>query len=125
MIVIDGQSYNIGIVSLKRKAEFLDSYAQRNERGDLNRKLIGVYYNYELQLSSSQNHPDYAALWDKLTEPVEFHEVTIPGENYTFTAYMSGVSDELKRIYYNGKDTRLYWHNLTVNFIAKSPSRKG
>lgn len=63
----------------------------------------------------------YARLWDKLTEPVEFHEVTVPDEDgdYTFTAYFSNVGDELLR----KKAEKNYWKNLTANFIAQKPAR--
>ena len=100
MITIDGTTYNIGITSLKRKAEFLDRYAERLESGDLIRELIGVYFNYDLTLDpTSADVAEYALLWQKLTEPVEFHDVTVWDETgeYTFTAYFASVGDELRR----------------------------
>ena len=124
MLIIDGTTYNVPIKALKRKAEFLDDYAKRTENGDLQRKLIGVYYNYELQLGWSLNNPDYNALWDKITEPVEFHQVTIPYQNYSFTAYVSNISDNLKRVTNQKGTNLLLWEGLTVNFIAKSPARR-
>ena len=53
-IVIDGTTYDIPILSIKRKAEFLDKYAERTEDGILHRELIGVYFNYELQFGRTQ-----------------------------------------------------------------------
>lgn len=122
MIIIDGVTYNIPVISIKRKADFLDKYANRNEDGDLLRELIGVYFNYQLQFGSTTDADEYARLWDKLTEPVEFHSVTVPDEsgNFTFTAYFSNVGDEIKK----QKAAANYWKNLTVNFLAKSPARK-
>lgn len=121
MIVIDGNVYNIGVRSLKRTADFLDKYAERLENGDLERELIGVYFNYKLELEPGFDRAEYSRFWKKLTEPVEFHTVTMPDEDgdFTFTAYFSNVADELllKRA------ERNYWKNLTVNFIAKSPAR--
>lgn len=121
MIVIDGSVYNIGVRSLKRTADFLDKYAERLENGDLERELIGVYFNYKLELEPGFDRAEYSRFWKKLTEPVEFHTVTVPDEDgdFTFTAYFSNVADELllKRA------ERNYWKNLTVNFIAKSPAR--
>lgn len=121
MIVIDGSVYNIGVRSLKRTADFLDKYAERLENGDLERELIGVYFNYKLELEPGFDQAEYSRFWKKLTEPVEFHTVTVPDEDgdFTFTAYFSNVADELllKRA------ERNYWKNLTVNFIAKSPAR--
>lgn len=121
MIDIDGSVYNIGVRSLKRTADFLDKYAERLENGDLERELIGVYFNYKLELEPGFDRAEYSRFWKKLTEPVEFHTVTVPDEDgdFTFTAYFSNVADELllKRA------ERNYWKNLTVNFIAKSPAR--
>lgn len=121
MIVIDGSVYNIGVRSLKRTADFLDKYAERLENGDLERELIGVYFNYKLELEPGFDRAEYSRFWKKLTEPVEFHTVRVPDEDgdFTFTAYFSNVADELllKRA------ERNYWKNLTVNFIAKSPAR--
>ena len=121
MLYIDGIGYKIDVPSVKRTADFLDKYAERTENGDLERELIGVYFNYKLQLGPGIDRTEYARLWDKLTEPVEFHEVTVPDEDgdYTFTAYFSNVADELLR----KVAERNYWKNLTVNFIAKKPAR--
>lgn len=121
MLYIDGIGYKIDVLSVKRTADFLDKYAERTENGDLERELIGVYFNYRLQLGPGIDRTEYARLWDKLTEPVEFHEVTVPDEDgdYTFTAYFSNVADELLR----KVAEKNYWKNLTVNFIAKKPAR--
>lgn len=78
-------------------------------------------FNYKLQFGPGLDRKEYARLWDKLTEPVEFHEVTVPDEDgdYTFTAYFSNVGDELLR----KKAEKNYWKNLTANFIAQKPAR--
>lgn len=120
-IVIDSVSYDIPILSIKRKAEFLDKYAERTEDGVLHRELIGVYFNYELAFGRTQNTTEYAALWAKLTEVQEFHEVTVPdldGAPYTFQAYFAGISDEVHK----ETDAKTFWKNLVVNFIAQSPA---
>ena len=121
MRYIDGIGYKVDVLSVKRTADFLDKYAERTENGDRERELIGVYFNYKLQLGPGIDRTEYARLWDKLTEPVEFHEVTVPDEDgdYTFTAYFSNVADELLR----KVAEKNYWKNLTVNFIAKKPAR--
>lgn len=121
MLYIDGIGYKIDVLSVKRTADFLDKYAERTENGDLEHELIGVYFNYKLQLGPGVDRAEYARMWDKLTEPVEFHEVTVPDEDgdYTFTAYFSNVADELLR----KVAEKNYWKNLTVNFIAKKPAR--
>ena len=120
MIIIDGTTYNIPVLSITRKADFLDKYAERTEDGILHRELIGVYFNYSLKFGQSADVTEYAALWNKLTEVAEFHTVTVPDESgdYTFIAYFSNVSDELRR----ATDAANFWKSLTVNFIAKSPA---
>ena len=122
MLKIDGITYDIPVVSIKRKADFLDKYADRSESGELKRELIGVYFNYQLQLGNTLNTSEYARLWENLTEPVEFHTVTVPDVDgdYTFTAYFSNVGDEVRRIV----GQKNYFKSLTVNFTAKSPARK-
>jgi hypothetical protein len=121
MIRIDGTNYNVPVVSLKRTADVLDKSAFRSEDGVLHRELIGVYFNYTLILGRTYNVADYAALWNKITEAVPFHEVVVPDESgdYTFTAYIANVSDELIRT----EAAANFWKNLTINFIARSPAR--
>ena len=120
MIVIDGTTYNIPVISVKRKADFLDKYAERTEDGVLHRELIGVYFNYTIEFGKGTNTTDYAALWNKLTEVTEFHTVTVPDESgdYTFVAYFSNVGDEILKI----SGAKNFWKSLTVNFIAQSPA---
>jgi hypothetical protein len=122
MITIDGEEFDIPILSIRRRGEFLDKYAERTEDGVLHRELIGVYFNYELSFGRTHNTTEYAALWDKLTEPVEFHDVEVPdldGAPFTFTAYFAGVADELRK----DSTAKTFWKNLTVNFIAQEPAR--
>ena len=121
MIIIDGISYDIPVLDVKRNADFLDRFAERTIDGILHRQLIGVYFNYTLQFGAIANTTEYARLWAKLTEAVEFHTVTVPDENgdFTFIAYFSGVSDRLRK----QKNVKNFWKDLTVNFIAQAPAR--
>ena len=123
MLIIDGVSYNVPVIGIKRTADFLDKYANRTEDGTLHRELIGVYFNYKLELGATVDTEEYAKLWSKLTEPAEYHEVTVPDEagDYTFTAYFSGVGDSLRK----KTAEKNYWKGLTVNFIARAAARKG
>lgn len=119
-ITIDGVTYDVPVMEIKRKAEFLDKYAERTVDGKLHRELIGVYYNYYIKFGQA-TMADYAALWNKLTEPVEFHTVIVPDEDgdLTFTAYFASVADELVKV----KSTNRFWKSLTAHFIAKEPAR--
>ena len=121
MLTIDGQNYNLPVIKLTRKMDFLDKYAQRTESGDLERELIGVYFNYSLSIGMGTDPTEYERLWQKLGEAVEFHEVTVYDNlgTKTFTAYLSNVQDELMRY----KDGKGYFKGLMVNYTAKSPAR--
>lgn len=123
-VTIDGTVYDVPVLSVARSADFLDKYAERTEDGILHRELIGVYFNYKLEFGAITNAVTYAALWAKLTEPVEFHTVTVPDDilsdySFTFTAYFSNVKDKLRKV----KTSATYFQNLTVNFIAQEPAR--
>lgn len=121
MIIIDGESFDIPIASMTRRADFLDRYAERTEDGTLQRELIGVYFNYQITFGLTIDTAEYARLWTKLTEPEEFHSVTVPDSSgdITFTAYFSNVGDTLRKDNAAGH----FWKSLTVNFIARSPNR--
>jgi len=122
VITIDSVTYDIPVISIKRRADFLDKYAERTVDGVLHRQLIGVYFNYQLTLGQTTDTAAYTALWTKLTEATEFHTVTVPnvdGTDYTFIAYFSNVGDEARK----WGTSKTYWKNLTVNFIANSPAK--
>lgn len=123
-IMIDGIYFDIPMVSLKRTADFLDKYAERTEDGELQRELIGVYYNYTLTAGTSTDfgETDYKAFWNKMTEPVEFHDISIPTQSgyYTFRGYISSVSDEYKKILEN----EAVFTGFTCKLTAKGPARK-
>lgn len=121
-ISIDGMYFDIPLVSLKRKADVLDKYAERTEDGDLHRKVLGVYYNYDLSIGIVDDSALYDRLFNKLTEPVEFHDITLPTSNgtYTFRGYISSVSDEYKQILGN----KATFQGLTCRLTAKTPTRR-
>ena len=122
-IMIDGIFFDIPMVSLKRTGDFLHKYAERNEAGTLMAELIGVYYNYTLTAGTSSDFgdTDYEAFWDKMTEPVEFHDISIPTKSgyYTFRGYISSVADEYKKIL----DNEAEFTGFTCKFTAQSPER--
>ena len=123
-IIIDNVTYNIRVkTGVKRTADFLDRYAVRTEDGNLNRSLIGVFYNYsniQFEKQTDDNYTEYNNLYNKLTEPTEFHTINIGG--FEFTAYFNSISDEI--YYYDVEKQRAYFMNLVVNFIAKQPARR-
>jgi nucleoid-associated protein YejK len=121
MIIIDGVTYDVPIISLDETCDFLDKYAERTVDGKLQRELIGCYFNQQIQFGADATVAQLTALWEKLTEATEFHTVTVPDEdgvNFTFTAYFSSVKRSLRKY----TATKTSWKNLTVHFIAQSPA---
>lgn len=120
---IDGTTFNIPVVEIKREAPVLDKYATRTEGGDLEREIIGVYFNYTLTFPNlTLDSTEYAKLWDKITEPVEFHDFVVPGTTgtYSFRGYITTAGDTLRRVH-NKKN---YWGGLSIKLIAKEPAMK-
>lgn len=122
MIIIDGVTYNIPVSSIIRKAEFLDKSAGRTTSGDLKRRLLGVYFNYTINFGVGTDMNEYNNLYDKLTEAVEFHTVTVPDKDtsFTFTAYFSTVQD---RLVSSKNNINAVWSDLSLDFISKTPRR--
>lgn len=122
-ITVDNIHFDIPLVSLKRSADFLDKSAERTEDGDLKRELIGVYYNFTLTVGDSAafGDSDYNEFWNKMTEPVEFHDFVLPTGTgtYSFRGYISSVSDEYKKIL----DGEAEFSAFTCKMTAKQPAR--
>ncbi len=121
-IYVDGMYFDVPLVSVKRNANFLDKYAEREEEtGDLLRELIGVYLNYTLSFGTIDDDNLYERLFNKLTEPVEFHDFTLPSTkgSYSFRGYISSVSDEMEKI----MDDTVKFKGLTCKYTAKAPWR--
>ena len=124
-ITIDGTTYNVGIKVVNRKVDVLDKYAERTEDGVLQREIIGVYYNVDVECGMSRfNVADYNALFLKLSEPVEFHTITdapgAPTGYGTFSCYFANIRDEA---YKHKSDGTQYFRNLSFSVIARSPAR--
>ena len=121
-IIIDGITYDVPLVSVKRSFDVLDKYAQRNEEdGDLLREIIGVYANYDMAFGVIDDDDTYEGLIDKLTEPTEFHDFVLPSTkgDFSFRGYISKVSDEMMKIH---SDT-VTFQGLTCKFTMKKPFR--
>lgn len=121
-IYIDGMYFDVPLVSVKREAKVLDKFAEREEEsGDMLRELLGVYLNYTMNFGTIDDDDLYERLFDKLTEPVAFHDVTLPStkKSYTLKCYVSSVSDEMEKI----MDDTVKFKGLTCKYIAKAPWR--
>jgi hypothetical protein len=123
VIVIDGDTFNVPILQLTDTLNFLDKYAERTVDGNLRRELIGTFPKARLIFASPttwEERAEFGRLTSKLREPVEFHTVTIPAEDgttFTFIAYVSEVTRELKR----WTPAATWWKALSVTFTAQGP----
>ena len=118
MIIIDGMTYDIPIVSMQAQADMLDKYAERTNDGVLHRELIGVYDNYDIEFAASiRNSLVYADLWWKLTEPTPWHIVTFPTVLGTreIEGYFANTNHKILR----QKDGVTYWKGLTTSFVSR------
>lgn len=121
-IYIDGNLYNVPLISIKRSFDVLDKYAERNEEdGDLLREILGVYANFTLSFGTIDDDNLYERLIDKLTEPVPFHDFSLPTTkgSFDFKGYISSVSDEIEKIL----DNTAKFQGLTCKFTMKKPFR--
>lgn len=121
-IYIDGTYYQVPILSCERTADFLWKYADRTEDGEHQGEILGVYFNYTLKFGQIVDRNEYNRLYDKLTEPSGYHEISMPGlggSMFTFTAYFSGVKDAVKKSV-RGKNI---FKDLQAQFISKRPTR--
>ena len=122
-LIIDGVTYaHIHLVSIKRSFEVLDGEnAGRLMSGEMERDIIGTYYNYSVELDADEaTAAEYDALYEVLSSPSDSHTITVPyaQSTLTFNAYVTNGTDELL---YVGAANR--WGALSFNFIAMSPQR--
>jgi len=118
MIIIDGETFNVPIVSMDGRADALDKYAERTNDGVLQRQLIGIYDNYDIQFGSS--YPDvseYERLWNKLTESVPWHTVVFPTffGSRAIEGYFANTKHKISR----QKDGVTYWKDLSTSFVSR------
>lgn len=121
-LVIDGTSYNIPLVSIKRTLDFLEKYAERTEDGDIKIETIGLYKNYTISIGTI----DDAELYDKLLEHItdcenRFHHVLLPdaSKQFEFYGYFSSIQDECEKIL----DSGAQYKELSWKMTSKKPTK--
>lgn len=125
VFTIDGNTYDVEIVSLKRKFRVLDgNKAGRASDGSMMRNIIGTYYNYSMQLNTDRlSRSQYDELYEILSAPQDSHTVILPYGRGTITQQMyvtgNGGEDDLKI-----DDKGNIWDGLSIEFIAMTPKRK-
>ena len=123
MFTIDSTEYD-GVMSLKRKFTIdEDGNGGKSLDGTVLRSIIGTRYDYVMVIDSDgMTKTQYDTLYETLSAPASSHSVVMPyGKNSTksFTAYITGGSDNLERIDSDGR----VWGSLEVTFYTVAPQR--
>ena len=122
-LIIDGEKFYMNIKSLERSLDALYKYAERTESGELHSEIIGWYHNYHIEVGLEEDSVTYERLLNKLTEPKEFHVVSIPttrGMTPSYEAYFAGIVDKILRL----RGTNNVWYSLAFDIIARKPHRR-
>lgn len=104
-LIIDGTTYNIPLVSIKRTLDFLEKYAERSEDGDTHIETIGLYKNYKISIGTINDPELYDALIEHITDcENRFHHVTLPdaSKQFDFYGYFSSIQDEVEVVLKTG-----------------------
>ena len=123
-ITLDGVTYpHIHFTSIKRSFSVLDGEnAGRVMTGEMERDIIGTYYNYAVEADADDATPqEYDEFFDAISAPVDAHLLVVPyaQTTLTFRAYVTQGSDKLEYM----MDDQNRWGGLSFNFIAMSPER--
>ena len=122
MITIDNVTYDVGITKITRKASFKKTSLGTTLDLTKHYDVEGTYYDYEITYNvRNMNLEDYNNLYEKITEPVEYHIVTLPygNETITFKAHLTASSDN---IIFDYKSARK-WGGLKVNIESLEPQK--
>ena len=123
VFTIDGNAYDVEIISLKRKFSVLDGdKAGRASDGSMMRNIIGTYYNYSMQFNTDRlSRSQYDELYEILSAPQDSHTVILPYGRGTITQqmYVTGGEDDLRI-----DDKGNIWDGLSIEFVAMTPKRK-
>ena len=123
VVTVDGTSFDVGVVYIKRKARIPDGpNAGEAKRGDWIRDVYGTFYDYILAFDTSAglSREDYDTLYSVITAPAEFPTLVVPYGQSTLTFYagITGAEDKVILM-----DDGTVWGKLYITFRAKKPQR--
>lgn len=126
-IVIDNVSYDV-VAGIKRTANITPSQIS----GMLLDKtyfndVIGTYLQYEVQLAiPHESEPEYAALYEVLTDPVADHRVILPYNNTAveIVGRIETISDSYVETVHKNNDVVNLWRNITFVITANHPTKE-
>ena len=123
---IDGKYFNIMIPEKGIKRSFSVTESDKAGRvltGKMVRDIIGTFYNYTIQIDTSNLSPaEYDEFYEIISSPQDSHIIKVPyGQSVLeFEAYCTSGDDTLKKVASKGN----VWSGLSINFIAMEAQRK-
>ena len=105
-ILIDGIAYNVGVISITRKASFRQESLGTTLDNRKHYDVKGTYYDYDVEFyTKALNVNDYDNLYEVLTSPQEYHSVVMP-YGQTTTSFIAKVTTAQDRVIQNYNDIR-------------------
>ena len=124
-MLVDGIAYRVLVEydSLRRSFELMEGNNNGTAiSGRSIRDILGTNYKYEMTVRADPKYPtDYDSFFYKISEPVDYHTVSLPfGQStLTFQAKISDGSDVYKG-YYKGFHR---WDEMSLTFESMAPQR--
>lgn len=123
MIIIDNETFDIGIVKITRKVSISKESLGTTLDGTKHYDVNGTYFDYDVTFNTrAMNVKDYDRLYDLITDPVESHIVTLPyaQSTITFPAHTKAGNDSMVFKYGNVRK----WGGFTVTFESLIPQKE-
>ena len=120
---VDNVGYNVGTVNVVRKATISRQDNGVTMDGTKHNTPYGTYYDYEITIATrGMQVGEYDELYEVLTAPVEYHEITVPyGQtSITFNAKITVAADSLK----SNTTILKKWGQLKFTAEAITPQRQ-
>ena len=100
MITIDGQTFRIGIIKITRKASLNRESHGTTLDGRKHYDALGTYFDYDVTIDTKAiNVKEYDRLYEVITQPVEYHIVTMPygQDEISFKAMIKTSNDSVPK----------------------------
>lgn len=122
MIIIDGITFDVKAEITREAMVTASEISGLMLDGSYFNDVLGTYMQYDVRLTYPlYDQNKYAALYEKLTEPVEAHAFILPYNNsfIALTARVETIQDALLE-FENG---RQFWRDCSFAITANAPSK--
>lgn len=123
MITIDGEKFKVGIVKIERKTRIEKELKGTTLDGVSHYEIIGTYFDYIVTINTKAIYiTEYDRLFEKVTEPVESHQVSIP-YNQEQINIRANITISNTSIIHNFKNFRR-WGEMKITFTSLEPKKE-